>query len=555
MYVTLGLSHFILSPTTLNLQSEFRVHFSASGGAFKPVVSFMAKSQFALPEDESDSAGEDIDSEGSSDLSDASSDKELFQDQYQGPGEVDEVFEWFTGCCRRLTYTSALVFGCPAGAVEEEIAVCAAHQQRLAAAVAMVLQDCGPAVVGPNLKPLGFDWEKHVERMSEADFKLRYRLTWDSFNNLLKKLQPHLDVANGRQAVNARSGLPIPVEARLAVALRYFAGGDPKDLQLIYDMSKCQVMICVWRAVDAINSVLDNMTFERDIDDPEALRALEEGFCQGTRGGFWRGQVGAIDGVHIAMQSPTAADVEDPNRYHVARKDKYALLAVAICDYERRFTWADISHTPTTHDSTAWAATKLGQRVENGALPHPYFLNGDAAFAVGPCMITPSNNEASMDDFDFYQSSNRMAIECAFGILIRRWGVLWRPLNQRFDRRSALIFALMRLHNFCISERLSEGDLPEVYGVRRAQVQPGRARRPPLFDKDGRPVEFLDTCRAHDEGAPTRGETAQHGAKMARRDELAEAVRLSGYKRPRLAEDKTRKPKKPRGGGRGQKRK
>ncbi len=58
--------------------------------------------------------------------------------------------------------------------------------------------------------------------------------------------------------------------------------------------------------------------------------------------------------------------------------------------------------------------------------------------------------------FDFYQSSNRMAIECAFGILIRRWGVLWRKLRQRFDRRAPLIGALMRLHNFCIDERLVE---------------------------------------------------------------------------------------------------
>ena len=172
------------------------------------------------------------------------------------------------------------------------MALCAAHQQRLAAAVVLLLQDSGPAAVGPNQQPLGFDWEQHISRMSEADFKLRYRLSFDSFNKLLEQLQPKLDVANVRQAVNCRSGMPIPVEARLAVALRYFAGGDPKDLMLIYDMSKCQVMRCIWCAVDAINEQLDNMTFERDLDDPEALRALLEGFCRGTRGGFWRERPG-----------------------------------------------------------------------------------------------------------------------------------------------------------------------------------------------------------------------------------------------------------------------
>ena len=30
-------------------------------------------------------------------------------------------------------------------------------------------------------------------------------------------------------------------------------------------------------------------------------------------------------------------------------------------------------------------------------------------------MVVPSNDS----DFDFYQSSNRMAIECAFGVLVR----------------------------------------------------------------------------------------------------------------------------------------
>lgn len=77
---------------------------------------------------------------------------------------------------------------------------------------------------------------------------------------------------------------------------------------------------------------------------------------------------------------------------------------------------------PSTHDSTAWSATPLGMRVEAGDLPYPFFLNGDSAFIDSPSMITPSNNDPALDDFDFYQSSNRMAIECAFGILIRRYG-------------------------------------------------------------------------------------------------------------------------------------
>ena len=122
--------------------------------------------------------------------------------------------------------------------------------------------------------------------------------------------------------------------------------------------------------------------------------------------------------------------MDDAGRYHVSRKDEYALLCMAVCDAARRFTYYDISQVPTTHDSLAWSMSELGQRVNNGELPAPFFINGDAAFSQSPSMICPSALPEH-DDFDWHQSSNRMAIECAFGILVQRWGVLWRPLRCR----------------------------------------------------------------------------------------------------------------------------
>ena len=157
-------------------------------------------------------------------------------------------------------------------------------------------------------------------------------------------------------------------------------------------------------------------------------------------------QVAALDGVHFAMRAPSNTDVPDPLRYHVSRKDEYALLCTALCDADRRIMWYDISKSPTTHDSLAWAATPLGQQVAKGALPAPFFINADSAFSLSPSMITPSG-ERDHDDFDFHQSSNRMAIECTFGMLIQRWGILWRPLRMRFDRRAPLIGACIRLHS------------------------------------------------------------------------------------------------------------
>ena len=406
----------------------------------------------------------------------------------------------------------------------------AAHQRRLiAAALAFFCTDGADG--GWKRRFPDFSWETHVHRMYDHEFKLRYRVSPESFYKLLDILKPELDVTNHQQAFFSRSGKVIQLEVRLAVALRYFAGGDPLDLMLIYGICKAQVMLFVWRAVDALNLRLDNINFP--IDDVAALQELEADFRAGTRGGFWEGQVGAIDGVHFRQRCPSHQEVADPMRYYVARKQEFALLAIAICDYHRRFTWVDISHAACTHDSTAWEATKLGARIKAGHLPKPFFLNGDAAFPLSNSMIVPSTGDASLDDFDFYQSSNRMAIECAFGILVRRWGVLWRPLSMAFHRRAPLLVALMRLHNFCINERLQAGQeagLPDVAG-KTSEVQPQRWKRAPKLDKDDRPVHMLDTCRWDDADAPNRAEARQHGPKTERRDALAKAIRDAGFVR------------------------
>lgn len=310
-----------------------------------------------------------------------------------------------------------------------------------------------------------FDWTAHVARLTPDEFKQRYRLDFDSFYKLLDAIRADISVTSEQQARFAKCGGLVLPETRLAMALRFLAGGDPLDLKLIYDVSKSFVYDSVWAVVDAINN---RFSVEFPIDDEEKLRVLEAEFRARARCPGWIGQVGALDGVHFAMKAPTANDVDDPQRYHVARKAEYALLCMALCDAEMRFMFYDISQCPTTHDSMAWGLTDLGQRIEHGDLPAPFFINADAAFSVRNSLITPAGDAASTD-FDYHQSSNRVVIERAFGVLVRRWAVLWKPLQVRFDRRAPLVGACIRLHNFCIDRRIRE-ETHSVHGL--AQVWP-----------------------------------------------------------------------------------
>ena len=106
-----------------------------------------------------------------------------------------------------------------------------------------------PCRQGPQGSKVKFDtefsWSDHVARLSDRDFKLRYRLTLPAFNELLEMLRPHLKVQDEDQARIAKWGELITEEAKLACALRYLAGGDVKDLQLIYHFSPNHVYKCI----------------------------------------------------------------------------------------------------------------------------------------------------------------------------------------------------------------------------------------------------------------------------------------------------------------------
>ena len=60
---------------------------------------------------------------------------------------------------------------------------------------------------------------------------------------------------------------------------------------------------------------------------------------------------------------------------------------------------------------------------------------------------------SSEDAFNFYLSSSRIYVKCAFGEIDRRWGILWRQLEFTLRKSTEVIDACMRLHNFLVDYR------------------------------------------------------------------------------------------------------
>ena len=71
-------------------------------------------------------------------------------------------------------------------------------------------------------------------------------------------------------------------------------------------------------------------------------------------------------------------------------------------------------------------------------------------------MITPYDSASPRspeDDFNFYHSSARITVECAFGEIDLRWGIFWKRLGFGLENCAIIIKGAMRLHNYLVDYR------------------------------------------------------------------------------------------------------
>ena len=98
--------------------------------------------------------------------------------------------------------------------------------------------------------------------------------------------------------------------------------------------------------------------------------------------------------------------------------------------------------------------------------------------------------------------------------------MFWRPLEIKFRCRAGLISAAIRLHNFCIDQRLSL-ELKDFEGD--SEIQPRVWLPTPRVNENGSPLDFLDTY----DHSP-----APHVARSETRDRLRQCLMNEGLRRP-----------------------
>lgn len=324
-------------------------------------------------------------------------------------------------------------------------------------------------------------WTGFCNRISDRHFRKQFRMSRDAFCKLCSLLciavgaevfrseSQSLSTSNAA-SLQGRGGL-IPGEIKTALSLRLLAGGSYLDLMPLFDVSVAHIYLIFDEFLEWVLKAFSFPLVKHiQNNNNRALAGIAEQFSYGSNGVF-SGIIGAIDGIAIRIRSPTLKEVSDPGNYY-CRKGFFALNVQAICDRSKKFLWCYTSNKGSTHDSTAFTNSRLYSLLTQKAdalQEAGFYIVGDSAYNLTPFLLVPySTDEVRQaptemcDTFNFFLSSSRIFIECAFGELVFRWGILWRTLGFNLVKSQKIIQVCMHLHNHIKDENDAGADTDNV---------------------------------------------------------------------------------------------
>jgi hypothetical protein len=321
-------------------------------------------------------------------------------------------------------------------------------------------------------------WADRLRELTEAGFTSRYRMSKQTFHKLVGLLK---QTEEERAPVKNRNSNPISLELKLSMTLRALAGGSVYDVADLHKVGVSTFRRAFKYTVTLINECL---AIVFPINDEAKLADIATNF-RALSGGIFKGVVLAVDGVLIKISKPSYNGTQ-----YFSRKGFYGLNVQAGVDSDRRILYLTVKSSGSTHDSTAWKSTKLAAAVAAGKLPVGYYIVGDDAYkSCGEQMLCPypgRNLSHEQDVFNFYQSRTRISVECAFGELVGRWGILWRALRHKVPMATAIIGACARLHNYCIDNRVPMRRVVRAaYAAHAGDCDASGGNPRPIFTNDG----------------------------------------------------------------------
>ena len=294
-------------------------------------------------------------------------------------------------------------------------------------------------------------WRNLQAGYSEAEeWKQNFRMSRESFYKLCDELRPFVT----RKTTNMRA--PVPVETQVAVTLYYLSdSGRMRKTANAFGIATCTVSRIVQRVTKAMSTKLSHKYInvpktEEEVQKLVASFYSERGFPQ---------CIGAIDGTHIPIKKPGENAVD-----YINRKGFYSLNVQACVDANCCFFDVNIKWPGSVHDARVFANSTINQYLRDGVIPRcpkvivegedpvPVCIIGDPAYPLLPYLMkefAKGGSSVQEQFFGYRLSSARMIIECAFGRLKARFGILTKAMDLSMDNIPSTILSCFILHNFC----------------------------------------------------------------------------------------------------------
>ena len=306
----------------------------------------------------------------------------------------------------------------------------------------------------PSMFDDRLNWDEFFMKFgSRKEFTRHVRMSATSFQKLLSYLHPMLDVDN---KMARKRGGQIHPELCLYACLRYLAGRSYSDICCFTGMSIASTYRLIWKTIHAINSC--NELQIKFPSSHEEVKAAAAGFASISKEGCIWNCVAVVDGYHLEIITPSKNEVKNIRSFYSGHYKTYGLNIQAASDHHCRFVFFGVAGPGVMGDRDAVKQVKLNDLINS--LPGLYCAIADCAYTPSEKMIPvyrgSNANEPRYDNFNFFASQLRIRIEMAFGLMVKKWGILTRPLSIKLKHIKHLAICVARLHNFCIIEQLSE---------------------------------------------------------------------------------------------------
>lgn len=307
-------------------------------------------------------------------------------------------------------------------------------------------------------------------------------MTDDQFRKMFRLTRPAFDIVLGRigkkiSTVPRRGANCIPPKIKLASTLRWL-GGDSyhhidRDFTLPVPFYSPRGVL--WPTIDAISEAFTiNLPF--DMNAPiysKRLAEIDAGYTRISQNRM-HGCVGAIDGWVVRTRCPRKSETCNQMAFRNEFNSCFGITVLAACDDKCRFTYFNAERPGDCDDAFVWDTCSLKYLIDDNKLPEGYYFVGDEEIPGSEQVLVPYTADGEGGETELPADKKLLndthallhdTIKRAFKMLVRRFGIFWRPLEVSASKWPLLVDVCMKLHNIAVDAGdvcLTENDIPTL---------------------------------------------------------------------------------------------